>query len=130
MFERLTNRNESGIAYAKIPTNPSNMIDVGECYTGRIIDRLAAYEDTGLTPERIRAYVAELQNAFNILFESERQKQQENEQLQAQVARVREALRKAREVLYNLRMDDYPGFSAICETLAEIDKAIGGKAHE
>ena len=38
-----------------------------------------------------------------------------------------EALRKAREVLYNLRMDDYPGFSAICEALAAIDKAIGGK---
>ena len=37
-----------------------------------------------------------------------------------------EALRKAREVLYNLRMDDYPGFSAICEALAEID-AVGGK---
>ena len=53
--------------------------------------------------------------------------QAENEQLQAQVARVREALRKAREVLYNLRMDDYPGFSAICEALAEIDKAMGGK---
>jgi chromosome segregation ATPase len=53
--------------------------------------------------------------------------QQENEQLQAQVARVREALRKAREVLYNLRMDDYPGFSAICEALAEIDKVIGGR---
>ena len=52
--------------------------------------------------------------------------QQENEQLQAQVARMREALRKAREVLYNLRMDDYPGFSAICEALAAIDKAIGG----
>ena len=53
--------------------------------------------------------------------------QAENEQLQAQVARVREALRKAREVLYNLRMDDYPGFSAICEALAEIDKAMGGE---
>ena len=77
MIERLTNRTEGGIAYTKIPANPSNMIDVGECYTGRVIDRLAAYEDTGLTPERIR----ELQNAFNILFESERQKQQENEQL-------------------------------------------------
>ena len=101
MFERLTNRNESGIAYAKIPTNPSNMIDVGECYTGRIIDRLAAYEDTGLTPERIRAYVAELQNAFNILFESERQKQQENEQLRAQVAQYREAL-----IIANPRIPD------------------------
>ena len=38
-----------------------------------------------------------------------------------------EALRKAREVLYNLRMDDYPGFSAICEALTAIDKVIGGK---
>ena len=53
--------------------------------------------------------------------------QAENEQLQAQVARVREALRKAREVLYNLRMDDYPGFSAICDALAAIDKVLGGK---
>ena len=54
MFERLTNRNESGIAYAKIPTNPSNMIDVGECYTGRIIDHLAAYEDSGLSPDEVQ----------------------------------------------------------------------------
>ncbi len=54
MIERLTNRNESGIAYAKIPTNPSNMVDVGECYTGRIIDCLAAYEDSGLTPEQVQ----------------------------------------------------------------------------
>ncbi len=54
MIERLTNRNESGIAYAKIPTNPSNMIDVGECYTGRIIDRLTAYEDSGLSPEEVQ----------------------------------------------------------------------------
>ena len=38
-----------------------------------------------------------------------------------------EALRKAREVLYSLRMDDYPGFSAICEALTAINKAIGGK---
>jgi hypothetical protein len=54
MIERLTNRNESGIAYAKIPTNPSNMIDVRECYTGRIIDRLAAYEDSGLSPDEVQ----------------------------------------------------------------------------
>ena len=53
-----------------------------------MLHRLAQYESSGLTPERIR----ELQNAFNILFESERQKQQENEQLRAQVARLREAL--------------------------------------
>lgn len=53
--------------------------------------------------------------------------QQENEQLQTQAAQMREALRKARKVLYNLRMDDYPGFSAICEALTAIDKVIGGK---
>ena len=54
MFERLTNRTESGIAYTKIPANESNMVDVGECYTGRIIDRLAAYEDSGLSPEEVQ----------------------------------------------------------------------------
>ena len=54
MFERLTNRTEGGIAYTKIPANPSNIIDVGECYTGRIIDRLAAYEDSGLSPQEVR----------------------------------------------------------------------------
>ena len=60
MFERLTRRTESSIAYTKIPANPSNMIDVGECYTGRIIDRIAAYEDTGLTPEEIKAQQQEI----------------------------------------------------------------------
>ena len=54
MFERLTRRTESGIAYTKIPANPSNMIDVGECYTGRIVDRLASYEDSGLSPQEVR----------------------------------------------------------------------------
>lgn len=38
------------------------------------------------------AEIEKLQNAFNILFESERQKQQENKQLQAQVAQLRVAL--------------------------------------
>ena len=55
MFERLTHRSKYGIAYTKIAVNESNMVDVGECYTGRIIDRLAAYENTGLTPEQIEA---------------------------------------------------------------------------
>ena len=55
--------------------------------------------------------------------------QQENEQLQAQVARVGEALQKAREAIkaawgngsVNAAMDK------ASEALAEIDKAIGGK---
>jgi predicted nucleic acid-binding Zn-ribbon protein len=46
------------------------------------------------------------------------------EQLQEQAARMKEALRKAKEVLYNLRM---PNFSAICEALTAIDKVIGGE---
>ena len=54
MIERLTNRTDGGIAYTKIPANESNMVGVGECYTGRIIDRLAAYEDSGLTPEQVQ----------------------------------------------------------------------------
>ena len=54
MFERLTHRSKYGIAYTKIAVNESNMVDVGECYTGRIIDRLAAYEDSGLTPEQVQ----------------------------------------------------------------------------
>jgi hypothetical protein len=54
MFERLTHRSKYGIAYTKIAVNESNMVDVGECYTGRIIDRLAAYEDSGLSPEEVQ----------------------------------------------------------------------------
>ena len=54
MIERLTNRTDGGIAYTKIPTNPSYMIDVGECYTGRIIDHLAAYDDSGLSPQEVQ----------------------------------------------------------------------------
>lgn len=54
MFERLTHRSKYGIAYTKIAVNESNMVDVGECYTGRIIDRLAAYEDSGLPPEQVQ----------------------------------------------------------------------------
>ena len=54
MFERLTHRSKYGIAYTKIAVNESNMVDVGECYTGRIIDRLAAYEDSGLSPDEVQ----------------------------------------------------------------------------
>jgi hypothetical protein len=54
MFERLTHRSKYGIAYTKIAVNESNMVDVGECYTGRIIDRLAAYKDSVLSPEEVQ----------------------------------------------------------------------------
>jgi RNA polymerase-binding transcription factor DksA len=120
------------------------------CPVQEAFDRLAAYEDTGLTPERIR----ELQNAFNILFELESLRctscgeipatigtddgqycekcaeeldavemidllnyhnpadvealQQENEQLQAQVAQMREALEEATETIENIYEKDTP----------------------
>ncbi len=47
---------------------------------------------------------------------------QENEQLRAQVARMREAL-----IIANHRMPDVGQFCALCEALTAIDKAIGGK---
>ena len=54
--------------------------------------------------------------------------QQENEQLQAQVARVREALRKARETIS--ARDSWfecDRCANMRDALAEIDKVIGGK---
>ena len=54
MIERLTNRTDGGIAYTKIPANESNMVGVGECYTGRIIDHLAAYDNSGLSPQEVQ----------------------------------------------------------------------------
>jgi len=129
MSERLTKRDENGNAYYDW-----GCLNRNHWALGRHVDRLAAYEDTGLTPERIR----ELQNAFNILFESERQKQQENEQLRAQVARMREALKQAGKAIYDLRytlnyfknksgLKPYDNMTQAQEALAEIDKAIGGK---
>ena len=78
-MERLTKHTPVEFGYAEYVWN-------GDVDEQDAIDRLGAYEDTGLTPERIR----ELQNAFNILFESERQKQQENEQLRAQLESLRQ----------------------------------------
>jgi chromosome segregation ATPase len=69
----------------------------------------------------------ELDAGHSRLFKDFCKLQQENKQLQTQATQMWEALRKARKVLYNLRMDDYPGFPAICEALTAIDKAIGGK---
>jgi phage shock protein A len=54
--------------------------------------------------------------------------QQENEQLRAQVARMREALRKARETIS--ARDSWfecDRCANMRDALAEIDKAIGGK---
>lgn len=67
MFERLTHRSKYGIAHTKIAVNESNMVDVGECYTGRIIDRLAAYEDSGLSPEEITEKIVDLENKISDL---------------------------------------------------------------
>ena len=87
MFERMTNRTEGGIAYTKIPANPSNMIDVGECYTGRVVDRIAAYEDSGLSPEDIETL------------------QRENKQLKAVLKQARAVLEEI-EKCCEINIDD------------------------
>jgi hypothetical protein len=96
MFERLTNRTEGGIAYTKIPANPSNIIDVGECYTGRIIDRLAAYEDSGLSPEEVQK-----------LKKSDASKEQCTIDQHGEIHRLRDELKRYKQAeqegrLYNL----------------------------
>ena len=55
--------------------------------------------------------------------------QAENEQLQAQVARMWEALRKAREAIRAAWSDGSANaaMDKACEALAEIGKALGGK---
>lgn len=56
-MDRLTGRNIDGIAYTKIPLNPSR-IEIGACYTGFVADRLSEYEDIG-TPAELRELKAE-----------------------------------------------------------------------
>lgn len=51
-MDRLSQRNSKSIAYTRIPLNES-WLEIGACYTGKIADRIAAYEDTGLEPEEI-----------------------------------------------------------------------------
>ena len=84
----------------------------------------------------------ELDAGHSRLFKDFCKLQKENEQLQAQVARVREALRKARETLAEcidalelcthselckIVISPYDMINDAKQTLAEIDKAIGGK---
>jgi hypothetical protein len=55
-MNRLTERTSDGIAYTKIPLNESHLNKRGvieQCFTGFVADRLAAYEDIGLSPEEI-----------------------------------------------------------------------------
>ena len=85
MFKRLTKLKGNYVCW-----NGNQDYSTRDRYA-KVLDRLAAYEDTRLTPERIR----ELQNAFNILFESERQKQQENERYKTVLKQAREALGQA-----------------------------------
>jgi hypothetical protein len=58
MYERLTRKTESDINFTYIPLNESHLIIKQnypeQCYTGKIVDHLAAYEDGGLSPEKVQ----------------------------------------------------------------------------
>lgn len=63
MFERLTYRDPGEFGLARIRANHFNRCNAGTKYesiTGFAPERLAAYEDTGLTPDEIAALRAEL----------------------------------------------------------------------
>ena len=70
-----------------------------------------------------------MRKVCDIALETIEASQAENEQLQAQVARMREALRKAREAIKAAWSDGSANaaMDKASEALAEIDKAIGGK---
>lgn len=62
-MERLTERNREGIAFLRIPLNESRLLDVEYCYTGFVADRLAEYEDIGLSPEEVDILETQLEQA-------------------------------------------------------------------
>ena len=72
---KMTNRTKYGVAYAKIAINESNMPDAGKCYTGKIIDRLAAYEESDMLPEQVQELI------------------QANKKLQMQIEKMKDALK-------------------------------------
>ena len=76
-----------------------------------------------------KPYVPTVRKVCDIALETIEASQAENEQLQAQVARMREALRKAREAIKAAWSDGSANaaMDKASEALAEIDKAIGGK---
>lgn len=59
-MNRLTERTSDGIAYTKIPLNESHLNKLNkrgvieQCFTGFVADHLAAYEDSGLSPEEVQ----------------------------------------------------------------------------
>jgi hypothetical protein len=56
-MNKLTERTSDGIAYTKIPLNESHLnkrVVIEQCFTGFVADRLAAYEDSGLSPEEVQ----------------------------------------------------------------------------
>jgi predicted nucleic acid-binding Zn-ribbon protein len=81
-----------------------------------------------LYEQGLRGATASVEQVLD-LFDTIEALQQENEQLQAQVARMREALRKAREAIKAAWSDGSANaaMDKASEALAEIDKAIGGK---
>ena len=76
-----------------------------------------------------KPYVPTVRKVCDIALETIEASQAENEQLQAQVARMREALRKAREAIKAAWSDGSANaaMDKASEALAEIYNTIGGK---
>lgn len=69
-MERLTQRLENGEYWLNECTDPrhSCVEDCGDCeHAKKVFSRLAAYEDTGLTPEQIMELKAEVERIYTAL---------------------------------------------------------------
>ena len=86
-MNRLTERTSDGIAYTKIPLNESHLNKRGvieQCFTGFVADRLAAYEDSGLSPEDCTAYAKGEAEKRIVVFENYEHLREIRELMQAE----------------------------------------------
>lgn len=109
MFERLTYRDPGEFGLARIRANHFNRCNAGTKYesiTGFAPERLAAYEDTGLTPDEIAVLQAD------------------NERLRAENERLRALLNSVHELA------DAEKFEEVADMIDAVLPTIGRAALE